>query len=188
MPEKETRCDPERAGIGLISDHPDFVSKDMSRVILALVALLVLGFAFFMLAGGQSSVEPAMAPDGTMAESKDEASGSTEPEHHAMEFNAENFDELVKSSDKPALVDFTATWCGPCQLLKPTINKLSAEYEGVAVIGKVDVEAHPGLAQEHQANAIPLLVFYKDGKVVERLTGLQSEEKIREVLENLVSP
>lgn len=164
----------------------------MSRLILGVVALLVLGFAVFMLLGQPASSDSTFAPAVAGNSSADvlasDADISAEPEHHAQEFSTANFEELVKKSDKPALVDFTASWCGPCQMLKPTINKLSAEYDGVAVIGKVDVDANPELAQEFKANAIPLLVFLKDGEVVERLTGLQSEETIREVLDNLVAP
>ena len=162
----------------------------MSRLILGVVALLVLGVAVFMLLGQQGIAEPAMATNssGDVSSDSETPPGESEPEHHAQEFSTANFDEMVKKSDKPVLIDFTASWCGPCQLLKPTINKLSKEYEDVAVIGKVDVDANPELAQEYKANAIPLLVFLKDGEAVERLTGLQSEETIREVLDNLVSP
>lgn len=100
-----------------------------------------------------------------------------------MILNESNFEETVLKSDKPVLVDFWATWCGPCIALAPIIDKLS-EMEGV-VVGKVNIEESIVLPTKYAINAVPTLLFFKNGKVVDRILGLQTEATIREKLESL---
>jgi len=101
-----------------------------------------------------------------------------------MILNESNFDDEVLKSEKPVLVDFWATWCGPCIALTPIIDKLAEEMEDI-VVGKVNVEEVPGITARYGIGAVPTLLFFKDGKVVDRTLGLQTETQIREKLESL---
>ncbi|GHV72544.1 thioredoxin [Bacteroidia bacterium] len=89
----------------------------------------------------------------------------------ALAFTDENYDELVLKSNKPAVVDFWAEWCGPCRTLTPIIEEMAAEYEGRAVIGKVDVDNAPGIAARYGIRNIPTVLYIKDGEVVNKQVG-----------------
>lgn len=91
----------------------------------------------------------------------------------------QNFEEEVLKSDKPVLVDFWATWCGPCRRQAPIVEELAEE--GYAV-GKVDVDQEMGLAQEYKVMSIPTLIIFKGGKEVKRLVGLTSKEALEALL------
>ncbi|HIQ95968.1 MAG TPA: thioredoxin [Candidatus Limivivens merdigallinarum] len=94
-------------------------------------------------------------------------------------WNTTNFETEVLKSDKPVLVDFWATWCGPCQRQTPIIEELSKE--GYAV-GKLDVDENPSIAQQYGVMSIPTLIVFKDGKEAARLVGLQSKDKLVQTL------
>jgi len=82
-----------------------------------------------------------------------------------------NFDELVLNSDKPVLIDFWADWCGPCQMVGPVVEEIGNEYSGLALIGKVDVDANPEISQKYGIRNIPALLFFKNGEVVDKQIG-----------------
>lgn len=98
----------------------------------------------------------------------------------------DNFDEEVLNADKPVLVDFWATWCGPCHQIAPIVEDLADEYEGRAKIGKVDVDENPRTAQEYGVRSIPTLMFFKDGEVQEQVVGAAGKQSLKENLEALV--
>jgi thioredoxin 1 len=103
----------------------------------------------------------------------------------ALHLDQDNFESEVLQSDKPALVDFWAPWCGPCQMMGPTIDKLAGDYEGKAVIAKVNVDDSPDLASKYGIRSIPALLFFKDGEVADQLVGVQSEDQLKEKLDSM---
>jgi thioredoxin 1 len=89
----------------------------------------------------------------------------------AIEFTDANFDELVIKSDKPVLVDFWAEWCGPCRMVAPIVNELATEYEGKAIVGKVDVDSNPEIASKFGIRNIPTILFFKNGEIADKQVG-----------------
>lgn len=98
---------------------------------------------------------------------------------------SENFASL-KAGDKPLVVDFWATWCGPCRMLAPIISELADEYEGKIVVGKCDVEENEDLAGEFGIRNIPTILFFKNGEVVNKVIGAQPKAKLEEAFKNLL--
>ncbi len=94
----------------------------------------------------------------------------------------ERFDEVIKG-DKPVLVDFFATWCGPCRMIAPSVEELASEYEGRAIVGKVDVDEVPALAQRYGVMSIPTLMVFKNGEAVEQSVGAQGKADIASMID-----
>ena len=97
--------------------------------------------------------------------------------------STEDFEREVLSADKPVLVDFYADWCRPCRQLAPTIGQLAAQYEGRAVVSKVNVDRHPELAGRYGIQGIPAILFFKDGQEVQRLVGVHPASTYASVLD-----
>ena len=95
----------------------------------------------------------------------------------------ENFQEEIKNYEGVALVDFWAPWCGPCQMVGPSIEELATEMEGKAKVGKVNVDEEGSLGQEYQIMSIPAVYVFKNGEVVERLIGAMVKDSYKEAIE-----
>ena len=104
----------------------------------------------------------------------------------ALEITDNNFEETVLKSDKPVLVDFWAAWCGPCRMVGPIIDELSEEYEGRAVVGKVDIDSNQQYAAQFGVRNIPTVLVFMNGELVERKVGVSSKNDYAEALDNLI--
>ena len=98
---------------------------------------------------------------------------------------SENFESL-KEGEKPLVVDFWATWCGPCRMVGPIISELAGEYDGKVVVGKCDVEENEDLAVEYGIRNIPTILFFKNGQVVDKIVGAQAKTKLQEKFQALL--
>jgi thioredoxin 1 len=106
--------------------------------------------------------------------------------HAALAFTTRNFKEEVLSSATPVLVDFTASWCGPCQRLAPVIESLAVKYAGRAKVGKVDVDDNQDLAMEYGVTSVPTILFFKDGELKDTVMGYNPESTFSGKLEDLI--
>jgi thioredoxin 1 len=100
----------------------------------------------------------------------------------ALYFSDANFEHDVLQSDKPVLVDFTATWCGPCRMIAPIIEEMATEYAGRAVIGKLDVDENPEVSMNLGIRSVPTLMIFKGGKMVDMQIGAVGKQKLVEKL------
>ncbi len=96
-------------------------------------------------------------------------------------FSEQSFD-VAAAGDKPVLADFFATWCGPCRMIAPSVEQLAAEYDGRAIVGKVDVDQEPNLAKRFGVMSIPTLIVMKGGGVVEQAVGARGKADIEAMI------
>ena len=104
----------------------------------------------------------------------------------ALEITDSNFEELVLKSEKPVMVDFWAAWCGPCRMVGPIIDELSEEYEGKAVVGKVDIDSNQQYAAQFGVRNIPTVLVFKNGELVDRKVGVSSKNDYAQALDSLI--
>ena len=100
----------------------------------------------------------------------------------ATDIRQENFDTFIRQSDKPVLVDFWATWCGPCRMLSPVVEEVSREHENDLTVGKVNVDDCPELAQKLGVMSIPTLILFKDGQPVDKRIGYMPKNELEQML------
>ena len=104
----------------------------------------------------------------------------------ALQITDASFEEVVLISDKPVLVDFWATWCGPCRMLGPVIEEIATEYEGRVVVGKVDVDSNQDYAAKYGVRNIPTVLVFQNGEVVGRQVGVAPKNTYTEALDSLL--
>jgi thioredoxin 1 len=101
----------------------------------------------------------------------------------AKQFTDSNFDAEVLKSDKPVLVDLWAEWCGPCRMLTPIIEELHAEYDGKAIIGKLNVDENPEVSAKYGVRSIPTLLIFKNGELVDKQVGVVPKSTLAKKLD-----
>jgi thioredoxin 1 len=104
----------------------------------------------------------------------------------ALEITDATFEETVLKSDKPVLVDFWAAWCGPCRMVGPIIEQISEEYDGKAVVGKVDVDANQEFAAKYGVRNIPTVLVFQNGEVVGRQVGVAPKKEYTDAIDGLL--
>jgi thioredoxin 1 len=104
----------------------------------------------------------------------------------ALAITDANFDELVLKSSKPVLLDFWAEWCGPCRMVGPFVEQIAVEFEGKALVGKVDVDSNPGIASRFGIRNIPTILFFKNGEVADKQVGAVPKASLVTKLEALL--
>tara|TARA_B100000287_G_scaffold389404_1_gene399451 strand:- start:359 stop:673 length:315 start_codon:yes stop_codon:yes gene_type:complete len=103
----------------------------------------------------------------------------------AKEITDSNFKDLIKS-DQPLVVDFWAPWCGPCKMLGPVIDELSDEFEGKAIIGKMNVDENSEVSSQFGIRSIPTILFFKNGEQVDKVVGLLTKPALEEKIKSLL--
>jgi thioredoxin 1 len=101
-------------------------------------------------------------------------------------FNDENFQTEVIGSELPVMVDFYATWCGPCKALTPIVEKLAGDYEGKLKVGKLNIDEAPQTPGQFAVRAVPTIVFFKGGQAVDQMVGLKKESELRDRIDSLI--
>jgi thioredoxin 1 len=104
----------------------------------------------------------------------------------AVEITDSNFETTILNSEKPALVDFWAVWCGPCRIVGPIVEEIADEYHGRAVVGKLDVDSNRETAVKFGIQAIPTLLLVKDGQIADRIVGAVDKNSIKSKLDALL--
>ena len=104
----------------------------------------------------------------------------------SVEATDANFEEIVLKADKPVVVDFWAEWCGPCRMVGPILSELSDEFEGKAVIAKLDVDSNPTVTMKYGIRNIPTVLYFKDGEVVDKQVGAVPKGHFQSKLEALL--
>ncbi len=105
----------------------------------------------------------------------------------ALEITDATFEEAVLNSDKPVLVDFWAAWCGPCRMVGPVIEEIAGEYDGKAIVGKVDVDANQEFAAKYGVRNIPTVLMFKNGEVVGRQVGVAPKDVYTKAIDELLN-
>ncbi len=100
-------------------------------------------------------------------------------------FTDKNFNDEALKGTGLVMVDFFATWCGPCKMMAPAVERLAKAYEGKVKIGKLDVDENPDVAGKYEIQSIPTTIFFKNGEMVEKLVGFQSEEALKKKIDSL---
>lgn len=102
---------------------------------------------------------------------------------HTLKFDDNNFESEVLKSSVPVLVDFWAEWCGPCQMLTPTVDELATEYKDRIKVGKLNIDEAPRTASQYGVQSIPTIVYFKDGRPAEKLVGLKPKREYKVFLD-----
>ncbi|MCF8112541.1 MAG: thioredoxin [Desulfotignum sp.] len=103
-----------------------------------------------------------------------------------IEIDDDGFEKYVLKSDKPIMVDFWAPWCGPCKAIAPTVEALEKEYGDQMTFAKINVDENPISPSKYGVQAIPTLIFFKNGEIAEQITGMVAKEKLEQTIKNVL--
>jgi thioredoxin 1 len=106
---------------------------------------------------------------------------------HVVELTDENFEQQVLTSDKPALVDFWAEWCGPCKMIAPVIDELAEEYAGKLTVGKVDTDNNRDISMKYGISAIPTVMIFSGQDVAKKFVGLQQKSDLKSAIDEVLA-
>ncbi len=109
------------------------------------------------------------------------------PKFETTHVTDDTFNDLVAKSKTPVLIDFYANWCGPCKVLGPVIDELAEEYDGRALVAKVNTQVNPKLSQHFKIKSIPTIMFFHKGMLVERFSGLVPKPNLEEILDAYIA-
>jgi thioredoxin 1 len=104
----------------------------------------------------------------------------------ALELTDQNFDEIVLQSEKPVIVDFWAEWCGPCRMVGPIVEEIGKDYQGRAIVGKLDVDSNPAVTQKFGIRNIPTVLYFKNGEIADKQVGAVPKSNLVNKLEALL--
>lgn len=107
---------------------------------------------------------------------------------NAAKVTSQTWEQEVLKSSGAAMVDFWAAWCGPCQMIAPTIDELAVEYAGKLKVYKLNTDENPDIAGKYQIMGIPTLLFFKDGKLVDKIVGAASKKQFKQKIDSILSP
>jgi thioredoxin len=102
---------------------------------------------------------------------------------NVVQVTDQNFETTVGASEQPVLIDFWATWCAPCKMLRPVVEELATEYEGRVTVAELDVDANPGIASRFAVLSIPTLILFRAGKPAERIVGYKPKAHLRQKID-----
>ena len=105
---------------------------------------------------------------------------------NTVELSEQDFDDKVLNSGQPALVDFWAEWCGPCHMIAQAIEEVAAEYKDRIVVGRLNVDHHPGIAARYGIRSIPSLLLFKDGQVSDQIVGAVPKAQITDMIKRIL--
>lgn len=138
-------------------------------------------------AAGRAAVAITVLSLFTSCGSREATTATVVDDKHVVTLTKDNFQTEVLASAQPVLVDFWAAWCGPCKMVAPVVAELATEFEGKAKVGKVDVDTETDLAKRYEISAIPSLLIFKDGKVVDQVVGVRPKAELKAKLEKFVT-